>query len=95
MRLVIHHGKFYDWDKLPREIEGKPVEVTAADVASGKVKSDGEGWWKARVVKEAKGGTHTQVNLSEEQIFAKVIHEKTRPEAAHVHASPSRRGVSP
>jgi hypothetical protein len=76
MRIVVHHSKFYDWEPVPAD-----VVVTPADISSGKVKSAGRaGGWLMRVAKEPVGGTHTMINVPEEQIIAKIIHEATRPE---------------
>ncbi len=74
MRIVIHHTKFYDWEPVPRN-----TLVTPNDIASRKVKADGSGWWLMPITKAPEGGTHTQVNLPEEQVIAKIIDDKTRP----------------
>lgn len=74
MRIVVHQNKFYDWDPVPSD-----VVVTPTDIASGKVKAASRaGGWLMRVVKEC--DTHTTINIPEEQIIAKMIHNRCRPE---------------
>jgi hypothetical protein len=74
MRIVVHHSKFYDWDPVPED-----VVVTQTDIASGKVKPAGRGGgWLMRVTKEM--DTHTEIQIPESQVIAKIIHDKTRPE---------------
>jgi hypothetical protein len=72
MRIVLTHSKFYDWVPVPSD-----VTVTPGDVASGKVKQGASGRFLTRVTKDLE--THTQVNLPEHQIVAKIIDDKTRP----------------
>jgi hypothetical protein len=80
MRIVIHHTEFYDWEPVPDD-----VQVTDADIRAGKVKPLARGaGWLMKVTKEIAGGTHTQLNLPEEQILAKIVHDKTRPEGGRI-----------
>jgi hypothetical protein len=73
MRIVVHLNKFYDWVPVPDD-----VKVTDGDIKSEKVKPSGSGGYLMKVVKE--GVTHTTVTMPEEQVIAKIIHDKTRPE---------------
>ena len=70
-----HLTKFYDWEPVPAD-----VKVTQQDIASGKVKPDAAGAWKMKVTKDPVGGTTGEIMIPEEQIIAKVIHDRTRPE---------------
>lgn len=79
MRIVAHLTKFYDWEPVPAD-----VKVTQQDIASGKVKPDAAGAWKMKVTKEPVGGTTGEIMVPEEQIIAKVIHDRTRPEGGRV-----------
>ena len=73
MRVTIHLNKSYDWVKVPSD-----VVVTPADVASGKAKIGTQGEYLMKVPKP--GDTHTTILLSEQQLLAKIVHEKCRPE---------------
>ena len=73
MRVVVHVKKFYDWEPVPAD-----VVVTPQDISSEKVKPAANGGWLMKVTKTL--ATHTQVNLPEKQIVAKIIHDRTRPE---------------
>lgn len=73
MRIVVHHKKVYDWVPVPDD-----VIVTKADIAAEKVKPSGSGGYLMKVTKSEP--THTVILLPEEQVIAKIIHEKTRPE---------------
>jgi hypothetical protein len=75
MRLVVHISKFYDWETVPSN-----VKVTDADIKGEKVKPSANGGWMMKVTKKPPGGTFTTVGMPEEQVIAKIIHEKTRPE---------------
>jgi hypothetical protein len=81
MRIVVHHSKFFDWEPVPAD-----VKVTAADLAAGKAKPmfRGEGYLM-KVTKDAPdGSTFTEVQISEAQICAKIIHDKCRPEGGRM-----------
>src|ERR1019366_8635762 len=73
MRVTVHLNKYYDWVPVP---EG--TVLTDADKKSDKVKPAGGGGYLMQATK--KGETHTTVTLPEEQVIAKIIHDKTRPE---------------
>jgi hypothetical protein len=73
MRVTVHLNKFYDWVPVPDD-----VKVTDADIKAEKVKPSGGGGYLMRVPKV--GDTHTTVTMPEEQVIAKIIHDKTRPE---------------
>jgi len=73
MRVIVHLSKFYDWVPVPAD-----VTVTTSDIQAERVKPASGGGWLMKVTKEAT--THTQINLGEHQVIAKIIHEKTRPE---------------
>jgi hypothetical protein len=73
MRIVLHHSKFYDDVPVPAD-----VKVTPADIAAGKVKPAANGGFTMRVTREIPEGTHSQINLPEYEIAAKVIEEKVR-----------------
>ena len=78
MRVVVHVKKFYDWEPVPGD-----VVVTQADINAERVKpAANDGGWLMKVTKTIK--SHTQVNLPEEQIIAKIIHDRTRPEGGRV-----------
>ncbi len=73
MRIVAHVSKFYDWEPIPAD-----VKITTADIAAGKVKPSLSGGYLARVTKNLP--TQVEIMLPEEQIIAKIIHDKTRAE---------------
>jgi hypothetical protein len=77
MRVTVSVKKFYDWEPVPGD-----VVVTQQDISSEKVKPAANGGWLMKVTKNLE--THTQVNLPEEQIIAKIIHDRTRPEGGRV-----------
>jgi hypothetical protein len=77
MRILVHIKKVYDWEPVPAD-----VKVTPADIAAERVKPSASGGWLMKVTKNF--ATETQVNLSEEQVIAKIIHDKTRPEGGRV-----------
>lgn len=77
MHVVAHLSKFYDWVPVPED-----VKVTPADIAAERVRPAANGGYRMRVTK--KGPTYLTVHLSEEQICAKIIHEKCRPEGGRV-----------
>jgi hypothetical protein len=75
MHIVVKLSKFYDWEPVP-----VGVPVTPQDIASEKVKPNAAGGYLMKVTKSPPGGTFTTVHLPEEQVIAKIIHEKCRPE---------------
>ena len=68
MRVTTKLTAFYDWQKVPPE-----VEVTADDVSSGAVKPAANGGYLARCT--VKMDTHNDTYISEESIIARIIHE--------------------
>jgi hypothetical protein len=77
MHVVAYLSKFYDWVPVPDD-----VKVTPADIAAERVRPAANGGYRMRVTKKAP--TYMTVHLSEAQICAKIIHEKTRPEGGRV-----------
>lgn len=72
MRITVHLSACYDWVPVPPD-----VVVAPADVAAGLAKVGARGEHLMRVPK--KGDTHTTILLPEQQILAKILHEKLRP----------------
>jgi hypothetical protein len=75
MHIAVKVSKFYDWEPVP-----VGVPVTPQDIASEKVKPNAAGGYLMKVTKSPPGGTVTTVQMPEEQVIAKIIHEKCRPE---------------
>jgi len=73
MRIVAHVSKFYDWTPVPSD-----VTVTQADITAERVKPASGGGWLMKVTKSVP--THTVATIPEEQVIAKIIHDKCRPE---------------
>ena len=73
MRIIVHVNKCYDWVPVPSD-----VTVTQADIAAERVKPASGGGWLMKITKNVQ--TDTVIGLPEEQIIAKIIHDKTRPE---------------
>jgi len=68
MRVTVQVSAYYDWERVPPD-----VEVTPKDVKSGRVKPAANGGYLMRVKKVA--DTYTQACLSESTIIARIIHE--------------------
>lgn len=68
MRVVVHLSAFYDWAPVPSD-----VEVTEADVKSGRVKPGKTGGHTMRVTR--KMPSHTTVNVAESSIIGRLIYE--------------------
>lgn len=72
MRIHVHQTKSYDFVNVPSD-----VKVTNEDIASGKVRFGLHGEPRMRITKD--GDTHTEIQIGEHQIIAKIIDDKTRP----------------
>lgn len=68
MRIVVHVSAFYDWAPVPDD-----VEVTAADVKSGRVKPGKAGGHTMRVTRKQK--SHTTVTVAESTLIGRIIYE--------------------
>ena len=68
MRVVVDVSAFYDWERVPADVEVKP-----ADIKSGRAKPATNGGYLMKVTK--KMDTHTTVSISEETIIQRIIHE--------------------
>lgn len=75
MRVTVHVSGFYDWEKIPAD-----VEVKEADIKAKRVKPSNDGGWLMRVSKTA--DTHTSVMIPESQIIAIIIAEMVRDKIA-------------
>jgi len=73
MWIVADLKKSYDWVPVPED-----TEVTKADIAADRVRPAANGGWRMRITKPL--STQMMVTIPEEQIIAKIIHEKCRPE---------------
>lgn len=68
MRIVVQVTGYYDWERVPPD-----VQVTPADLKSGRAKPAANGGHLMKITKKAP--TFTTCNVSEEAIIQRIIHE--------------------
>ncbi len=68
MRVTVQVSAYYDWERVPAD-----VEVTPKDIKAGRVKPAANGGHLMRVKKSA--DTYTQCQIAEHTIIARIIHE--------------------
>jgi hypothetical protein len=77
MRVDVTLAKFYDWLPPPED-----VDVTRADLASGRVRPAANGGYVMRVIRQ--GPSPMTMFLPEDESIGKIIHERCRPEGGRV-----------
>ncbi len=68
MRIVVQVSSYYDWEQVPHDVEVKP-----ADIKANRVKPAANGGYVMKVTR--KTASYTMVNISEETIVQRIIHE--------------------